>query len=367
MSPRDRARVAELARAHAADEVTIELGTGRGAHALGGVAPTFIVARLVDGPGRTRRYVVGAPEAVQSLEATLGAMRANGHRPADLRAEVDASELVPYVRALAPDDVYVALDADGDDMLAALAARMLTDGLAVHLVVRGFGAPSVQATVGRIGAHTCISLRATAEGRVAGVVRRAADIVGAALLLAIFAPLLAVVAALVWWTTGAPVIYAHERVGRYGKRFTVYKFRSMVPDAEQILRRSPEIYQRYVAANYKLPDDEDPRITRFGRLLRRTSIDELPQLWNVLRGDMSLVGPRPVVPDEVREYGDYGGLLLRVRPGLTGAWQVAGRSLIAYPERARIDLEYVATRSVPDDVRILVRTVPAVLLRRGVV
>jgi len=271
------------------------------------------------------------------------------------------------VRALAPDDVYVALDANGDDMLAVLAARMLTDGLAVHLVVPGFGAPSVQTTVGRIGAHTCISLRATAEGRVAGAIRRAADVVGAALLLAIFAPLLAVVAALVWWTTGAPVIYAHERVGRYGKRFTVYKFRSMVADAEQILRRSPEIYRRYVAANYKLPEDEDPRITRFGRLLRRTSIDELPQLWNVLRGDMSLVGPRPVVPDEVREYGDYGGLLLRVRPGLTGAWQVAGRSLIAYPERARIDLEYVATRSVPDDVRILVRTVPAVLLRRGVV
>src|SRR5262249_59082378 len=107
------------------------------------------------------------------------------------------------------------------------------------------------------------------------------------------------------------------------------------------------------------PEDEDRWVTCFGRLLRRTSIDELPQLWNVIRGDMSLVGPRPVVAAEVAEYGEYRGLLLRVRPGLTGAWQVAGRSLISYPERARIDLDYVARRRIPDHVRILLRTGPA--------
>jgi lipopolysaccharide/colanic/teichoic acid biosynthesis glycosyltransferase len=154
-------------------------------------------------------------------------------------------------------------------------------------------------------------------------------------------------------------------VGRFGTRFPLYKFRSMVPDAERLLRASPELHARYVAGNYKLPDDEDPRITPLGRILRRTSLDEIPQLWNVLRGDMSLVGPRPVVPQEVAEYGDYARMVLRVRPGLTGAWQVGGRSEVAYPERAWIDLDYVAERSLPGDVAILLRTVPAVLRRRG--
>ena len=141
----------------------------------------------------------------------------------------------------------------------------------------------------------------------------------------------------------------------------------MVPGADRMLLASEEMYRRYVACNYKLPDTEDPRLTRLGRVLRRTSLDELPQLWNVLRGEMSLVGPRPVVPDEVREYGEYARLLLRVKPGLTGAWQVSGRSAVGYPERARLDLAYVAGRSLADDLRILARTIPAVLGRRGAV
>jgi exopolysaccharide production protein ExoY len=349
---------------HRGNGITIEVAGAP----LPDADPTVVVARLADGNRHTRRFAVGSPETVQVLEATLGAGRSNGHGPAELRAEIRASAVPRHVRALAPDDVYVVIDPDAeDDGIADLGARLLMDGLPVHLVVPGRGAPSVCATVGRLGRHTCISLSPVTEGRAAAALRRAADVVGAGVLLAVLLPLLALVGGLVWCTTGAPVIYAHERVGRFGKRFTVYKFRSMVSDADRILRRSPAIYRRYVAANYKLPEAEDPRITRLGRFLRRTSIDELPQLWNVFRGDMSLVGPRPVVPEELAEYREYDRLLLRVRPGLTGAWQVGGRSLISYPERARIDLQYVATRSVPDDVRILVRTVPAVLRRRGVV
>jgi exopolysaccharide production protein ExoY len=239
------------------------------------------------------------------------------------------------------------------------------DGVAVHMVLATNGAPPVRARVGRVGRHAAVSLHAVDERPLGEVVRRLVDVVGAASLLVLLTPVLALVAALVWWRMGWPVVYSQQRVGRGGRRFPVYKFRSMVANADQVLRASPALYRRYVAFNHKLPEEEDPRITPLGRLLRRTSLDELPQLWNVIRGDMSLVGPRPVVPDEVAEYGDWAGLLLRAKPGVTGAWQVGGRSAIGYPERARIDLHYVAGRSLSEDVRILLRTLPAVLRRRG--
>ena len=173
------------------------------------------------------------------------------------------------------------------------------------------------------------------------------------------------VSVLVWAKMGGPIFYGQERVGRDGRLFHLYKFRSMVTNADEILRASPAVYARYVAENFKLPPAEDPRITPLGHLLRRTSLDELPQLWNVLRGHMSLVGPRAVVPEEVAEYGDYGRLLLRIKPGITGIWQVSGRSTIGYPARARMDLEYVGRRSFGRDLAILLRTLPAVIRQRG--
>ena len=131
-------------------------------------------------------------------------------------------------------------------------------------------------------------------------------------------------------------------------------------------RRTPELYRKYVANSYKLPKEEDPRISPIGSLLRSTSLDELPQLFNVLRGHMSLVGPRPVVPPEIQEYGDYAKLLLSVKPGLTGYWQVNGRSEItSYDARARLDIEYVRDQSLKTDVDVLFKTIPAVLKRRG--
>jgi lipopolysaccharide/colanic/teichoic acid biosynthesis glycosyltransferase len=139
----------------------------------------------------------------------------------------------------------------------------------------------------------------------------------------------------------------------------------MYPDAEERLKADPELYRLYVENDYKLPEDVDTRITRIGRFLRRTSLDELPQLWNVLRGDMSLVGPRPIVPDEIRHYNGEAPLLLTLKPGITGAWQVNGRSALQYPERATVELEYVERWSLMSDLAILARTIPAVLARRG--
>src|SRR5262249_3393547 len=156
------------------------------------------------------------------------------------------------------------------------------------------------------GAYSVISLHAVSRGNVlARLCWRLLDVIGAAVLLVLAAPLMALVALVVWAKMGRPVFHVQQRVGRGGRLFPLYKFRSMVAAREEMLPRPPDLYELYLAPNFKLPAEEDVRITPFGRLLRKTSLDELPQLWNVLVGDMSLVGPRAIVPDEVAEYGPY--------------------------------------------------------------
>ncbi len=174
-----------------------------------------------------------------------------------------------------------------------------------------------------------------------------------------------VTAVLVRLTSRGPVLFGQERVGLGGDRFTMYKFRTMHRDAEALLQRDPSLWHDYVANGYKVPAELDRRITPVGRFLRRSSLDELPQILNVLTGQMSLVGPRPVVPKEVENYGDLRAVYLSVRPGITGAWQVNGRSTIDYPDRVDIDAEYVQRWSVWLDLKILVKTPIAVLSTRG--
>lgn len=196
-------------------------------------------------------------------------------------------------------------------------------------------------------------------------VKRAIDLPLALLAVIIVAPLLLVIALAIRLTSSGPVIFRQTRVGRNGTTFACFKFRSMRCDAEELLRCNPQIWEKYVSNDYKLPENEDPRVTRLGRFLRRTSIDELPQLFNVIRGEMSMVGPRPIVPTELSEYGDRSQDLVAALPGITGRWQVSGRSRIQYPARARVELEYVYSWSLIEDLRILVLTIPAVLNRTG--
>ncbi|MGH7515382.1 MAG: sugar transferase [Gemmatimonadales bacterium] len=197
------------------------------------------------------------------------------------------------------------------------------------------------------------------------LVKRIVDIVGATVGLTITAPLLAMIALAIRLESRGPVLFRQSRVGAWGQRFKCLKFRTMRMDAEEMLRRDPVLHAKYVANNFKLPEGEDPRITRMGRLLRITSLDELPQFWNVLRGEMALIGPRPVVPDELNEYGEKRRVLLSVKPGMTGAWAIIGRSRVGYPQRAAIELGYVSGWRFKEDLSILWRTLPAVLTRRG--
>jgi lipopolysaccharide/colanic/teichoic acid biosynthesis glycosyltransferase len=178
-------------------------------------------------------------------------------------------------------------------------------------------------------------------------------------------PLGLVTAFLVCVTSRGPVLFGQRRVGLGGERFTMYKFRTMHRDAERLLQQDPALWDDYVSNGYKVPAELDRRITPVGRFLRRSSLDELPQILNVLRGEMSLVGPRPVVPDEVDNYGDRRAIYLSVRPGITGAWQVNGRSTIDYPDRVDIDEEYVRRWTLWLDVKIILKTPVSVVSTRG--
>ena len=196
-------------------------------------------------------------------------------------------------------------------------------------------------------------------------VKRAIDIVVSAMAIAILTPVFVTVAVLVMLTSPGPVFFTQERYGQHKRRFRLYKFRSMRIDAEEVLQRDPELFAEYRANHFKLPEHRDPRLTPIGLFIRKASLDELPQLWNVLRGDMSLIGPRPIVPAEIEHYGPFASLLLALKPGLAGAWVVHGRSTVGYPRRAEIELSYVRQWSLLHDLSIFLRTIPAVLIGRG--
>ena len=180
--------------------------------------------------------------------------------------------------------------------------------------------------------------------------------------LIVLSPLLLLVTLLIKLDSPGPVIYRRRVVGLGGRSFDAYKFRTMVTDADALLTRDAELKRRF-DSQFKLK--EDPRVTRFGRILRRASLDELPQLLNVLRGEMGLVGPRMITQEELARYGKWGTNLLTVKPGITGLWQVSGRSELSYDERVSLDMYYIRNYSIWLDLQLLFRTIPAVVRGHG--
>jgi lipopolysaccharide/colanic/teichoic acid biosynthesis glycosyltransferase len=193
------------------------------------------------------------------------------------------------------------------------------------------------------------------------LVKRALDIIGSGLLILMLAPLFLTVGLLVFMKDGSPIIYRRRVVGPRGS-FDAYKFRTMVRDADMKLALNPELMRAYTE-QFKLKSD--PRITPVGRWLRKYSLDELPQLFNVLKGQMSLVGPRMITAPELEKYEAYKTLLLTVKPGLTGYWQIEGRQDVSYSERVRMDVHYITNWSLTLDILILLKTPGKVIFGRG--
>lgn len=194
------------------------------------------------------------------------------------------------------------------------------------------------------------------------VLKRALDVAVASLLLLVLAVPLLFVAMAIRLDSPGPIFYPHERVGQNGRRFRMYKFRSMMVNAEAA-KLGLLAHNQTDAPLFKMHDD--PRRTRVGRFIRRFSVDETPQLFNVLLGHMSLVGPRPALPEEAAKYNDYDAHRVVAVPGITGLWQVNGRSLLAFEDMVALDLEYARHWSIWLDVRILLRTIPVVLSGKG--
>jgi exopolysaccharide production protein ExoY len=211
------------------------------------------------------------------------------------------------------------------------------------------------------GDSPLVQLAANRQSTLHFAAKRLFDLSAAAVGLVLVAPLMLAVAAAIKLESRGPVFFRHWRVGREGRGFHCLKFRTMQANAEEVLEQTPELKSLYREHNYKLPEQLDPRVTRLGVWLRKSSLDELPQLFNVLVGDMSLVGPRPVVTEELEHYRGSERLLLSVRPGMTGAWAVNGRHHVGYPARAELELRYVRSWSLKHDLAILAGTVGAVL------
>jgi lipopolysaccharide/colanic/teichoic acid biosynthesis glycosyltransferase len=239
-----------------------------------------------------------------------------------------------------------------------------------------FGLYAARAAVGTLAGVTMVEMRLTPLEGWGRIAKRVFDVLGALLAIVVFSPILLLVSVLIKLKdpTG-PLIFRHRRLSRNGNEVYIYKFRTMIwkycdgPDrpfknAEQTFRAMgrEDLIEEFQKAQKV---EHDPRVSRFGRILRKTSLDELPQLFNVLKGELSMVGPRPIIPAELEHYGDRSASFLALKPGLTGLWQISGRNDISYDERVKLDIYYVENWSLMLDIRILIKSFFAILRQKG--
>lgn len=194
------------------------------------------------------------------------------------------------------------------------------------------------------------------------IVKRTFDIVVSLVGILLLSPVFLAISIAIVISDGFPIFFSHKRVGKNGRLFSVYKFRTMIRNAEEVLKKDPELWKQF-QENYKI--DRDPRIMKIGHFLRKSSLDELPQLFNVLKGNMSLVGPRPIVEPELEKYGEHQGIYLAMKPGCAGLWQCSGRSDTTYAERVEYDREYYMRAGLRYDVKTLFKTVLSMLTGHG--
>ncbi len=260
------------------------------------------------------------------------------------------------------DEVAICLPFRQWGQLDHLISECELQGKTVRIPATSIEALATRSRVERLGSTPVITLSRAPDRALALAVKRAMDIVGAAVGLVLTSPIILAAAAAILLEDGRPVFFSHTRVGLHGRHFSLHKLRTMVRNAEELKEQLAHLNERRGPA-FKV--SHDPRITRVGRHLRRWSIDELPQFWNVLKGDMSLVGPRPPTPDEVVVYDPWHRARLSMRPGVSGLWQVSAREEPDFDRWVEIDIQYISSWSLTGDLHILARTVPTIVGRTG--
>lgn len=259
------------------------------------------------------------------------------------------------------DEILFAVDSERLSSLEDVFLLCDEEGVRTRVAIDFFPHVNSELYLDRLGDAPLLTFAAAPHDEVRLVFKRVMDVLIAAAALVVLAPVMAAIALLIRITSAGPVVFKQVRCGLNGRRFVFYKFRSMVDNAEELKASLQHLNEKEVV--FKIPND--PRMTAVGRWLRKFSIDEWPQLWNVLRGDMSLVGPRPAVPDEVEKYQRWQRRRLRMRPGLTCLWAVEGRDTLDFETWMKMDMKYIDNWSLALDWKIIVRTIPYVLTGRG--
>jgi exopolysaccharide biosynthesis polyprenyl glycosylphosphotransferase len=274
---------------------------------------------------------------------------------------IDRDTMRELARDLDVDRVMIAPSQANPQVTVDLIRAAKAAGVRVSIVPHVFDVVGNSVVFDDLHGMTVLGVREFALSRSSHTLKRSFDLLGAGILLLAAAPVMALIAAAVKLDSRGPVLFQQERVGKAGRRFRIFKFRTMVPDAEE--RKAELMMHNEAGGLFKI--DGDPRITRVGRLLRKTSLDELPQLFNVMRGEMSLVGPRPLILSEDQTITGYDRRRLRLTPGMTGHWQIMGSTRVPMHEMLKIDYVYVTTWSLFNDMKILVRTIPYMIARKG--
>jgi exopolysaccharide biosynthesis polyprenyl glycosylphosphotransferase len=323
---------------------------------------------MVVGEGERARHIGELLEASKEYGVRLSGFftpdNADSPAPMTLERTYDTyplSELPNVLRNRVIDEVIFAVDSE---RLAQMEEMMLLcdeEGVRTRVAVDFFPHVNSRVYLDRLGTAPLLTFAAAPHDEIRLLVKRLTDIVLAAAALVLLAPVMLFIALLIRMTSPGPAIFRQQRCGLNGRRFTFYKFRSMVRDAEGMKAALEHLNRKSTA--FKIPDD--PRLTPVGRQLRKFSIDEWPQLWNVLKGDMSLVGPRPAVPDEVERYERWQRRRLRMRPGLTCIWATRGRDALDFDTWMKMDMQYIDNWSLALDWKIIFRTIPRVLTGKG--
>ncbi len=320
--------------------------------------------------------LVGTGGAALELAALIGSSRAEGLRLVGFIATTPSASAeringrpvwrvddVPrLLREQVIDEVIFAVGREELGRLEDLFLLCEEEGVRTRVQLQVFPHQASQVFVEHLGSVPLLTFSTTPENELHLLLKRALDLLGAAVLLVVFSPLLALLALLVKLTSPGPIFYRQTRCGLGGRRFTLFKFRSMVADAEQ---RQAELAAHNEADGPVFKMRNDPRVTPLGRAMRKLSLDELPQFWNILKGDMSFVGPRPPLPQEVEKYERWQRRRLRMRPGLTCLWALEGRSDLSFSRWMELDMAYIDNWSLWLDLKIFLKTIPRVLLGRG--
>lgn len=351
--------------------ITVTLSLGRA------IAMLILHRQRLQGKGLKRVVIVGAGEVGRRVMRTIVARSDLGYKimgyvddnPLKGEGEIGRIKGLGAINTLGTDlesmpvdEVLITLPWSQHRRILNVLRECETQGITARIVPDFFQMSLSRVEASDLGGVPLISVHKIAFGAGALFAKRALDVLGALVGFTLGAPIFALIACAIKCDSKGPIFFGQERVGKHGEHFRIYKFRSMRAGAETELGQLDELNEAD-GPLFKMHDD--PRITRVGALLRRTSLDELPQLFNVLKGEMSLVGPRPPTPEEVTAYQQWHTKRLAVPPGMTGLWQVSGRSDLSFDEMVLLDLYYIENWSPWSDINILLRTVPKVILGEG--